>query len=101
MIKSNIFNLNTIVVQGRGHLVTDMDGETVIMSIQNSKYYNLGEPGSFIWALLKAPIPIYTIIEELCSEYAVEPLVCEEQVFSFLASLYKECLITIEEDGSR
>lgn len=97
MLKSSVLTLNTTVKQRIGNLVTDMDGEIVIMSIQNSKYYNLGETGSFIWAFIKKPNTIITIIEQLNSEYIVDKTVCEEQTLLFLESLYNEGLIEIEE----
>jgi len=31
-----------------GNIVSNMDGEKVMLSIKNGKYYNLGEIGGFI-----------------------------------------------------
>ena len=33
----------------KGNIVSDMGGEKVMLSIENGKYYNLGEMGGEIW----------------------------------------------------
>ena len=40
--------VDAVIVQSEGFLVSDMDGEKVMLSIDNGKYYNLGEIGGRI-----------------------------------------------------
>ena len=82
----NISN-SDIVVQNPGNIVSDMDGEKVMLSIQNGKYYNLGELGGEIWDLIKEPISTEELVTSLQSQYDVEPTECEEQVISFIKSI--------------
>ena len=49
-----------------------MDSEKVMMSINNGKYYNLGEIGGVIWDSIKSPISVNELIITLISEYEVE-----------------------------
>ena len=80
-------------VQKEGNVVSDMDGEKVMLSVHNGKYYNLGEVGGFIWELMNEPKSINELVERLTEEYDVSPEECESQVRSFLDMLKKEELI--------
>ncbi|MGM7721187.1 lasso peptide biosynthesis PqqD family chaperone [Metabacillus sp. Hm71] len=96
MIKQKV-SLNHIVVQVEGNIVSDMDGEKVMLSVQNGKYYNLGEVGGIIWDHMKEPITVCQLIAILTSEYVVDQSQCEDQVLSFLDHLLKEKLISVNE----
>ncbi|MCJ8009109.1 lasso peptide biosynthesis PqqD family chaperone [Lederbergia wuyishanensis] len=87
--------VNNIVVQGEGNIVSDMGGEKVMLSIENGKYYNLGEIGGEIWDLIREPIEVNQLIQKLLFVFQVEKEECEDQVISFLKDLYKEDLIKI------
>lgn len=93
MLKYENITLESIVKYEVGNIVTDMDGEKVMMSIQNGKYYNLGEIGGVIWDLIEQPISIKTIVDNLVSKFDVEVDVCTDHVITFLTSLLKEGLI--------
>ena len=45
MMEVKQISLQDLVVQIPGNIVSDMGGEKVMMSINNGKYYNLGEIG--------------------------------------------------------
>jgi hypothetical protein len=89
-------SLEQTVVQKEGNLVSDMSGEKVMLSINNGKYYNLGETGGFIWDMILEKNTVIQVIEKIIKEYHVEKSVCEIQVVSFLELLLKEDLISIE-----
>ena len=80
-------------VQKDGNVVSDMDGEKVMLSVHNGKYYNLGEVGGLIWELLNEPKSVNDLVDKLIEEYDVSPAECESQVRSFLDMLKKENLI--------
>ncbi|WHY91020.1 lasso peptide biosynthesis PqqD family chaperone [Neobacillus cucumis] len=100
MIKNHTISLNNIVVQGSGNIVSDMDGEKVMLSILNGKYYNLGEVGGRIWEQIEQPIAVNQLIDNLMSYYLVEKTDCENQVISFLEVLLNSNLIQVEEMDS-
>ncbi|MCL6571516.1 MAG: lasso peptide biosynthesis PqqD family chaperone [Bacillus sp. (in: Bacteria)] len=95
MTNNQIISLDKIVMQGKGNIISNMGGEKIMLSVQQGKYYNLGEIGGDIWDLLDGKLSIQQLVSELLSEYDVEKTVCEEQVISFLELLQKEGLITI------
>ncbi|WP_264187839.1 lasso peptide biosynthesis PqqD family chaperone [Halobacillus litoralis] len=85
-----------MVQQKEGNIVSDMDGERVMLSIENGKYYNLGELGGEIWDKIENPKPVSELIDELLEVYEVERGVCEEQVQAFLKHLRDENLIEVK-----
>jgi hypothetical protein len=100
MIKSQNISLHDNIVQSKGNIVSDMDGEKVILSIQQGKYYNLGELGGEIWELIRNPISIQELVTTLQSQYDVEQTECEEHVTSFLSQLIEEGLIQIKNNDN-
>lgn len=99
MISNQTIDLTQEVVQKDGHIVSDMGGEKVMLSIENGKYYNLGSVGGIIWDMIQEPIQVEHLIHKLTGEYDVERSVCEEQVLSFLEHMAKEGLILRIETG--
>lgn len=90
----------THIQRQTGCIVSDMDGETVMMSIDNGKYYNLGAIGGRIWSLLEQPMSVSLLIAQLLEEYDVDRSECEAQVFKFLDHLAAEKLIAIVEESN-
>jgi len=87
--------LSSVIAKNAEIVTADMDGETVMMSIETGKYYNLGKMGSVIWSMLETPLSLETLIEKLLGKFNVEREQCEKEVSSFLSETYKEGLVTI------
>ncbi|ASK63710.1 PqqD family protein [Virgibacillus phasianinus] len=90
----------SILSQEQGNIVSDMDGEKVMLSIHNGKYYNLGHMGGEIWEQIKDPITTEDLIAYLMDHYDVERDECQEQVLSFLNLLLDEKLIKTGEGAA-
>ena len=97
MIIVDQVSLSYKVTQKEGMVVTDMDHEKVMLSIENGKYYNLGEVGGEIWELIAKPIEVSQVIAALLEQYQVDYSECMEQVIAFLNHLLRENLIHVEE----
>ncbi|WP_078553430.1 lasso peptide biosynthesis PqqD family chaperone [Bacillus alkalicellulosilyticus] len=95
MSVKQLISIDAAVVQGQGNIVSDMDGEKVMLSIHNGKYYNLGELGGEIWELIGKETLVSEVIASLLNSYEVDKETCEEQVISFLQMLHQEGLIQI------
>ncbi|PFP29482.1 PqqD family protein [Bacillus sp. AFS073361] len=98
MIKTQNVSLKLSIIQSKGNIASDMDGEKVLMSIKNSKYYNLGKLGGVIWDIIETKISVTNLIAILLSEYDIEQSMCEEQVITFLELLNREGLIIIGDE---
>lgn len=90
-------SMETMIYQSPGNIISDMAGETVMMSIDNGKYYNLGEIGGYIWKCIETPISINKLILKLINEFDVENNQCQKEVIPFLELLFNEKLIMIED----
>ncbi|GAE94768.1 hypothetical protein JCM21714_3957 [Gracilibacillus boraciitolerans JCM 21714] len=96
MNKVEKFSIKQTVKQMEGNIVSDMNGEKVMLSVQNGKYYNLGALGGEIWDQIKEPITIEDLITTLRTKYEVEQQQCEEQTIAFLRQLMDEGLVEAE-----
>ena len=101
MINGAVVDLNTVVVQTEDLLSSELDGDTVLMSLTQAAYYGLDSTAQRIWNMIAQPCRVVDVCEQLISDYAVEPAVCERDVCAFLTELKKEGLIRIvaEESG--
>ncbi|MBT2616221.1 MULTISPECIES: lasso peptide biosynthesis PqqD family chaperone [unclassified Bacillus (in: firmicutes)] len=95
MINASVLSKNNVITQNQGNIVSDMDGELVMLSIEKGNYYNLGVLGGEIWSLIEKPIKISDLLDKLISQYDVSQQECEEEVLSFLSDLYNEGLIIL------
>lgn len=96
MLKNKLINPTQLVSQVPGNIASDMDGEKVILSIENGKYYNLGEVGGEIWSRISVPIRLDTLITNLMEEFNVGRDVCEVDVQYFLEMLLNEGLVKVD-----
>ncbi|KRE44911.1 lasso peptide biosynthesis PqqD family chaperone [Paenibacillus sp. Soil522] len=94
----DIITANELVVQSDGYLVSEMNGEKVMLSIENGKYYNLGQIGGRVWELIASPVSIQDMVKQLVTEYEIEPGTCEQQVRHFLQQLKAEGLIQVRKE---
>ncbi|MEX6700345.1 lasso peptide biosynthesis PqqD family chaperone [Peribacillus frigoritolerans] len=97
MLKTQQITLEKAIVQREGNIVSDMDGEKVMLSVQKGKYYNLGKLGGEIWDLMKEPVTIQELVTTLQSQYDVEQTECKEQVTDFINQLLEQGLVKIED----
>lgn len=91
----NSLRLKDRIVQSNGNIVSDMNGEKVMLSIKNSKYYHLGEVGGYIWTMIAQPKSISKLIEELKDTYLVTEVQCITDLLPFLEMLKNENLIEV------
>jgi hypothetical protein len=74
----------------------EVDGETVMMSVQAGKYYSLDAVGTRIWALLEQPRTVAEICSILVEEFEVTPDQCQADVLAFLERLAADELVTCD-----
>lgn len=90
---SEKINKNTLIERKSDLVSSDMDGETVMMSIENNKYYGLNPVGSRIWELISQPISFESLITTLTREFKVNAGDCENDVSVFLLKLKEKDLV--------
>jgi hypothetical protein len=95
MSRKNTILLDTVVTRGEELVSSDLDGETVLMSVQSGKYYGLDAIGSRIWALIEQPRSVSDICKILLGEFDVELEQCREDVLGFLYKLAEDNLLMV------
>jgi hypothetical protein len=77
-------------------LSTELDQETILMSIEAGAYYGLEGPARSIWAKLETPMTFSALIASMVKEYEVSPQQCASDLEPFLAHLEREGLLRAE-----
>lgn len=90
-----LINENSVVSQGVDLVVADMDGETVMLRIENGKYYGMDAVGSRIWELIEVSRSVSAVVGILTQEYEVERGQCQADVVEFIHYLHNEGLVML------
>jgi hypothetical protein len=77
-------------------LSTQLDEETVLMSIDAGAYYGLEGPARSIWEILETPTTFSALVESLVEKYRVSPETCAADVEKFLEEMEREGLLRVE-----
>jgi len=93
--KTYFIEQKQLIGQVDGHIVSDMNGEKVMLSVENGKYYNLGRTGGDIWELINSPKTLEDLVLCLTDKYDVSFDECEIQVEQFLEMLWNEGLVKL------
>jgi hypothetical protein len=92
---SNKEILPDTILQRKGDMLfNEIDGEVVMLSIENSEYYGMDKVGSRIWDLLENPVPFHELVVKLMEEYQVNERQCITDTLAFLKKLEDKKLIT-------
>lgn len=86
-------SLDAVVSRGDDQVFTIVDGEAVLMSIQNGKYYKLDDIGTRIWTLIETPTSLVALCDQLVQEFNVEPDACRADVIPMLERMLEQNLI--------
>lgn len=89
------FSDDSIIRRKDSIISGDVDGETVMLSIEGGNYHSLNETGDKIWEILENPSTIGKIIDALKAEYDIEPEVVTEETYRFLEQLLERNVIQI------
>lgn len=77
-------------------LSTDLDQETVLMSVDAGAYYGMAGPARSIWEKLATPMTFSALVDQLVEEYAITPEVCASDLQNFLGDMEREGLLHVE-----
>ena len=92
--------LDSMVARDQSLMFSDLDDETVMMSIESGKYYGLDDIGSRIWVLSEQQCSVGDICDSLMTEFEVDRDTCQRHVFEFLEELKDEGIITVLEEAT-
>jgi hypothetical protein len=77
-------------------LSTELDEETVLMSIDAGAYYGMAGSARDIWDRLAIPLTFSDLVDELVNEYETTSEACANDLQVFLNKLEQEGLLRVE-----
>lgn len=86
--------LNTKVRQSGMLDTSEIDGEKVMMDLENGAYFMLNDVATRIWNITEEIKSVGEITETLLREYEIDKVTCEEQVINFITHLANRELIS-------
>lgn len=93
MNKQREIKTTSVVQRESDVLFSKMDGEVVMLSIQNSEYYGLNEIGSQIWEMIAQPVKVEKIIDGLMKDYEVNRQQAETDILPLLEELKRKKIL--------
>lgn len=75
---------------------TDLDQETVLMSIDAGAYFGMAGTARTIWDKLESPLTFSALVNELVSQYHITPEACAQDLQGFLSEMEREGLLHVE-----
>ena len=88
-------SLKSSVERASEPLSAEVDGETIIFSLEQGNYYGLGELGSRIWSLIEKPVLVNDLVDELLQAFDVQREACCDDTLEFLEQLRTNRLINV------
>ncbi len=88
-------DLSSVVIRVEGLHSGELDGEAVLMSVQQGRYYGMDQIGTRIWQLIEKPMSVSELCDQLGREYEVGTEKCQRDVLNFLDELVEEKLVKV------
>jgi len=86
---------DTMLQRKPGMLFNEIDGEVVMLSIENSEYYGMDKVGSRIWRLLEKPTTFKILVNKLMDEYMVSREQCMIDTLGFINKMAEKKILII------
>lgn len=86
----------TVILRQSGILANDLGAETVMMSLEQGKYYGTNKTGSHIWKMLELPVTFGALCSKLAVDFSISEEQCAEEIKPFIEQMQKENIISIQ-----
>ena len=86
------------IVSANSHdlLVSDMEGEAIMLSINQGKYFALDKVGTAIWDLIQKPVSIREVHKALVEKYNGNPETIKKSLLQYLEILNSKKMISLK-----
>jgi hypothetical protein len=71
----------------------ELDGESVLLNLQNEMYYGLDETGTRMWQLLTSADSVQAAMDILLEEFDVSPEILEQDLVQLITELKSHGLL--------
>jgi hypothetical protein len=80
-------DVTTPIIRHPDLIAAEMDGDLVMMSIEQGQYYGVSGVGPRIWELLERPTTVEELAATICDEFAVDEPTCRRDLLNFSQEL--------------
>ena len=81
------------IVRHSDIISTDMDGETVMMSIEQGNYFGLSGIGPLLWDYMESPISCESMVQKIVDKYEVDETTCQSDLVEFVGQLLESGIV--------
>ena len=78
-----------------GAVATTLEGETIILDPDASKYFSLSGVGTRVWELLRGGTTAGSLVQTITAEFDVDPATCARDVDGLLGELEQAGLLVV------
>ena len=97
MDRQTAIGMDQTVAKSDTFVESSVDGEAILMHLDEGSFSSLKSTGLRIWSMLDEPRRVDEICDSLMDEFEVEEAVCREHTLAFLAALQGKGLIVVED----
>jgi len=88
-----VFDPSVPLARAPDIIASEVDGELVLISVENGKYFGLDPVGSEIWRLLEQPRSTATLVEALKAAFDGDGETVERETIAFIDQLAAQSLV--------
>jgi Coenzyme PQQ synthesis protein D (PqqD) len=85
----------TMISRSPSVLTAEVDGEVVMMSIEQGRYFGLDDIGSDIWKRLDTPCSFAELIDRLATDYDADRAAIATDVRALLARMAEQDVVRL------
>jgi hypothetical protein len=75
----------------------ELQGEAVVLNLENERYYGLDDIGTRIWSLLAQSTTLNDVYETLLGEYDVDPDSLHRDITALIEQLQEQDLVILSD----
>ncbi len=91
----NQITIDSIIQRNDNIAQAEIDGEIVMISIDNGEYYGLNPIASRIWEIIVNPLQVGALFQQLIEEYDVSEETCQTDVIGFVNNMAKNKVVLL------
>ena len=85
----------TMISRSSSVLTAEVDGEIVMMSIEQGRYFGLDDIGSDIWKRIEQPCSFASLIDRLAADYDADRATVAADVHSLLGRMAAQDVVKL------
>jgi Coenzyme PQQ synthesis protein D (PqqD) len=93
--KTGQIGATTVISRSPSVLTAEVDGEIVMMSIEQGRYFGLDDIGSDIWKRIEPPCSFAALVDGLAADYEADRATIAADVQSLLGRMAEQDVVRL------